>query len=69
MWQHALNIFLGLGLALIVFIPTAGQAVNGVFGWTLVFVGVLVAMVAFWGLIDEIHYETEHRERPQEDGM
>lgn len=61
MWQHALNIVLGLGLAIITFLPTASMVINNAFGWTLVSIGILIAAIAFWGLIDEIHFESGQR--------
>lgn len=63
MWQHAFNIVLSLGLAILVFIPTSVTGINPVFGWTLIIIGVLIAAISVWGLIDEIRYESRQPDR------
>lgn len=58
MWQDVLNIILGLGLLAIAFISSWSGLLNPVLFWIFAGIGALVAILAFWGLIDEIAYES-----------
>ncbi len=52
MWQHAVNIVLGIwiiGVSLYVL-----QSIGHTLGWMLIIPGVLIVAVAFWGLAEEL---------------
>jgi hypothetical protein len=56
MWQHLINFILGLAMVLVALIALGMSAISTVFAWTLGTAGFAVAVLAVWGLTDEMSH-------------
>ena len=58
MWQHAANILIGLLLLAFTRITTMLDILNPSLTWIYAGASVALIALAFWGLLDEIVYES-----------
>ena len=61
MWQHAVNIVVGLMLISTSFLMTSVGVLSTQELWIFVGAGVIVTVLSCWGLYDELVYESDKK--------